>query len=251
MKLPTKRTRRLLAFGPALVVICTTAYVASGVSVIGSASAVSTAGVSGTVSTAGSVDPDVSDGSCTGEQLAAGEALPGTWESTLQTTNGCMLTFWTNNGSGATVSYANDNPGSPFFCLDPTPGELIDTDRVCGTDNQNVDDAPVVAGGAAIANGSDRFGIALTAITGGAGGTDATNGSGAEPKGTVVASPGVADAVWWPITAAAQELCETTTSNTSGTLANCTFKMGGSGEGATQGAGPYYGRAVLTITQNP
>jgi hypothetical protein len=40
-------------------------------------------------------------------------------------------------------------------------------------------------------------------------------------------------------------------SNTSGTSASCTFKLGGSGEGATQGAGTYYGRALLTITQNP
>lgn len=242
MKPTRKRATRLMAFGPALVMICVTAYVASGASVVGSASAVSTAGVTGTVATAGSSDPDVSSGTCSGETSATGEALAAGWESALTMTDGCQLTFWTNNGNGATVNYADDYGGATFFCLDPTPGGT-GVGRVCGTDNQNVDNTPAAG---AIANGSDRFGIALTAVSGGGG---ATNGTGA--TGTPVATPGVADAVWWPITAATQQLCRTTGSNTSGTLANCTFKLGGSGEGATQGAGSYYGRAVLTITQNP
>ncbi|MCB0879817.1 MAG: hypothetical protein KDC46_12665 [Thermoleophilia bacterium] len=238
----TRRTRRLLAFGPALVAICITAYAASGVSVVGSASAVSTAGVSGTVATAGSSDPDVSDGSCSGETAVAGEALTAGWESNLTTTNGCLLSFWTNNATGATVSYADDHGGTTFFCLDPTPG-VTPGDRDCSADNKRVENA---GSGVAIANGSDLFGIALTALSGGGG---VTNGT--EATGTPVVNPGTGDAVWWGITSSAQDLCTTTTSNTSGSLANCTFKMGGSGEGATQGAGTYYGRAVLTISQNP
>lgn len=243
MKPTRKRATRLMAFGPALVMICVTAYVASGASVVGSASAVSTAGVTGSVATAGSSDPDVSSATCAGETSTTGEALAVGWESALTMTDGCDLTFWTNNGNGATVNYADDYGGTTFFCIDGAPGGLADASRVCGTDNQNVGN--VVAGGA-IANGADAFGIALTAVSGGGG---ATNGTGA--TGTPVATPTTADAVWWPITAATQQLCRTTTSNTSTTLANCTFKLGGSGEGATQGAGSYYGRAVLTITQNP
>ncbi|MCW2921991.1 MAG: hypothetical protein JWL76_1865 [Thermoleophilia bacterium] len=243
MKPTRKRATRLMAFGPALVMICVTAYVASGASVVGSASAVSTAGVQGTVSTAGSADPDVSSATCAGENAAGGEALGAGWESSLTMTNGCLLTFWTNNGNGATVNYADDYGGTTFFCKDGTPGGTADATRICGTDNQNVDQVPA---GGAIANGSDKFGIALTAVSGGGG---ATNGTGA--TAAPVATPGVTDAVWWPIDAATRQLCKTTASNTSGTLANCTFKMGGSGEGATQGAGTYYGRALLTITQNP
>ncbi len=247
MKPTRKRTTRLMAFGPALVMMCVTAYVASGASVVGSAAAVSTAGVQGTVATAGSSDPDVSDPDCAGENSATGETLAAGWESALTMTGGagagCTLTFWTNNGNGATVNYADDYGGATFFCLDGAPGGTADATRICGIDNQNVGN---VAPGGAIANGDDEFGIALTDVTGGGG---ATNGTGA--TGTPVATPATTDAVWWPITAATQQLCRTTTSNTAATLANCTFKLGGSGEGATQGAGTYYGRAVLTITQNP
>lgn len=249
MKSPRKRTARLLAFGPALVMICVTAYVASGASVVGTATGAATAGVSGTVATAGSSDPDVSDASCTGETSSGGEALAAGWESSLTQTNGCLLSFWTNNGTGATVNYADDHGGATFFCYDPTPGNETTPDRQCGTDTRNVGN---VLANSAIANGSDQFGIALTAVSAGtATSTDATNGAGAEPEASIVAAPTTTDAVWWPITAAAQELCKTTTSNTSTTLASCTFRLGGSGEGPTQGAGTYYGRAALTITQNP
>lgn len=242
MKSPRKRTARLLAFGPALVMICVTAYVASGASVVGSATG-ATAGVEGTVATAGSSDPNVSDASCAGEQTTAGEALAAGWEASLTQTDGCLLTYWTNNATGASVNYRDDHGGATFFCTDPTPG-TDPLDRICGTDNRNVDN--VLAGNTAIANGSDQFGIALTAVSGGGG---ATTGSGS--TGTPVLAPTTASAVWWPITASAQQLCRTTSSNTSTTLANCTFRLGGSGEGATQGAGTYYGRAALTITQNP
>lgn len=241
MKSTRKRMTRLLAFGPAVVLVSMTAYVASGASVVSSATAVSTAGVTGTVATAGSTDPDVTDATCAGETSAGGEALGATWTSTLQTTNGCKLTFWTNNATGATINYADTfgAAAAGFFCLDPTPGTGTPADRDCSSDAKMADDVPA---GGAIANASDRFGIALTALGGGA-----TNGTGA--TGTPVVNPSTTDAVWWPISASAQ-LCKTTTSNTSGTPADCTFKLGGSGE-ATQGAGTYYGNATLTITQNP
>jgi hypothetical protein len=87
--------------------------------------------------------------------------------------------------------------------------------------------------------------MALTA-TGGGGGISSGTGATAAP----VANPTTADAVWYPITVAPQQLCDTNTSNTSGTAATCTFRMGGSGE-TTQAAGSYYGEALLTITQNP
>ena len=241
MKSTRKRMTRLLAFGPALVLVCTTAYVASGASVVSSATAVSTAGVTGSVATAGSADPDVSDASCAGETSAGGEALAADWTSTLRYTDGCQLSFWTNNATGATVNYADTfgAAAAAFFCLDPTPGTATPGDRDCSTDPKRADDA---GAGTAIANGSDAFGIALTAVANGA-----TNGTGA--TGAPVANPTTASAVWYPISATA-ELCKTTTSNTSATAATCQFKIGGSGE-ATQGAGTYYGNATLTITQNP
>jgi hypothetical protein len=241
MKSSRKRMTRLLAFGPAFVMICVTAYVASGASVVGSASAVSTAGVTGTVATAGSTDPDVTDATCTGENSVSGEALAATWTSTLQTTDGCKLSFWTNNATGATINYSDTfgAAAAAFFCIDPTPGTGTPGDRDCSTDAKRADDVPA---GGAIGNASDKFGIALTSLGGGA-----VNGTGA--TGTPVASPATTDAVWYPISATA-ELCKTTVSNTSGTPADCTFKLGGSGE-ATQGAGTYYGNATLTITQNP
>jgi hypothetical protein len=241
MKSTRKRMTRLLAFGPALVLVCATAYVASGASVVSSATAVSTAGVTGTVATAGSSDPDVTDASCAGETSVGGEALAATWTSTLQYTNGCLLSFWTNNATGAHVDYVDTfGAAAPAaFCLDPTPGVATPGDRDCSTDAKRADDS---GAGAAIANGGDAFGIALTALGGGA-----TNGTGA--TAAPVANPTTASAVWYPISATA-ELCKTTVSNTSGTPATCQFKIGGSGE-ATQGAGTYYGNATLTITPNP
>ncbi len=229
MKPTRKRATRLLAFGPALVLMCVTAYVASGASVVGSASAVSTAGVTGTVSTAGSADPDVSSGTCAGETAVGGEALAANWETTLTMTNGCLLTFWTNNGNGATVNYVDDYGGTTFFCKDGAPGGAADATRICGTDNQNVDNE---GGDHLIANGGDEFGIALTALSGPA-------VSGAHAAAVPVANPTTTDAVWWGVTNSARELCKTTSSNTSGTLANCTFKMGVSRERENQGAGSY------------
>ena len=178
MKSTRKRATRLMAFGPALVMICVTAYVASGASVVGSASAVSTAGVTATVATAGSSDPDVSDPSCAGETSAAGEALAAGWESALRTTGGCMLSFWTNDPQGATVSYANDFADGTFFCIDTDPG--VGVTRDCSADNTRAEN---VAAGGAIANGDDEFGIALTGLSGGG---NVTNGSGAVAAGSIV-----------------------------------------------------------------
>lgn len=241
----TSKRTKLFAFTPALVVIGITAMTASGVSVVSGATAASTVGLSASVAAAGSSDPDVSAGGCDGDGAASAEVrelLPTGFESSLQMTDGCTLTFWTNNAKGATVLYANALAGAAFLCVDPSYG-TVPTDRKC---DPNTSLANVPAAGA-IANGTDKFGIALTATPTGGGGV--VNGTGA--TATPVLTPTATDAVWYPVTATAQELCKTGTSNTSTTLANCMFKLGGSGEGPTQGAGTYYGRAQLTITQNP
>lgn len=264
MKSPSKRTKRLMAFAPALIVMCATAYVASGVSVVGTATGAD-AGVQATV--AGSITTDaqlIDNANCTGagsETDNAGAMLSGAagdWANTLEQTNGCTLEFATNSAKGAVVTYNNafNAIGDPdvFFCLDGD-ANLTDTvvTRDCSTDNTRAENA---GDGVAIGNASDQFGLALTGLTGG-GSADLQSGAyvagagldGAGATATPVATPGTSDAVWYGITKASKGLCHTKLPDS--TDAACTFKFGGSGEGATQASGRYYGRASFVITANP
>lgn len=263
MKPTRKRATRLLAFGPAFVMICVTAYVASGASVVGSATGAE-AGVQATVTSSITSDADlINNANCTGagsETDNAGASLSGgagAWTTTLQQTDGCTLEFSTNSANGAVVTYNNAFDAAPdpdvFFCLDGD-ANLTDTvvARNCSADNTRAENA---GSGVAIADGSDLFGLALTSLSGG-GAADlqsgayvaaaATDGPGA--TGAPVATPTTASPVWYGITKASQGLCHTKSSHV--TEAACGFKFGGSGEGATQASGRYYGRAEITLTVN-
>lgn len=243
MSTPAKKTRsrraRLLAFTPALVCIGVTAFVASGASLVPGASAVTTVGVSGTVSSTFTADPTAGGGSgptsCTDETLTS-------FDSAFAASDGCQISFTTNNINGATVTMDNAlsgaNDANGFFCADPAGA----APRDCGAAGAAGTEARldnVAAVNSTIT--ADTFGVALMSI-GGSGGVSA--GAGAP---TVNAAPTAATPVWNPIPAngAGTVLCQTSGPN-SGTSSTCQFKFGGRGSGASQGAGAYSGSLRLT-----
>jgi hypothetical protein len=233
MKSPTKRTTRLLAFGPAMVAICVTAYAASGVSVVGSATGASTVGVSGTVSSSFSSDPGVTGGG--GATGCADESVGAAFATVAGVSNGCTVTFSSNNGTGSEIVFENDNAGAvDFFCGDPDAGGALPRD--CTTNANTVDDL-AGAGNDLTAEG---FGLALTAVGGDGGGT---GGSGVSAPD---ATPTAGESIWAgiPDQGSAAQLCDFGGAHTTNTT--CNFVFGALGKGGTQGAGSYTGTLRLT-----
>ena len=228
MKSPlNKRVTRLLAFGPALVIILATAYVASGASVVGSASG-STVNITGSV--ASSVSTNATLTGCADQDLA-------TFEAGFDQTDNCTVEFAANYATGAEVQFEDNNNGNPaFFCSDGVVG--AGGVRDCSVAGNRVEN---VGANAAITN--DTLGIALTALAG----TEVpTRGSAFIDAADVDATPTAAEAIWYPITDADQELCFTTAPNTSSL---CTFRVGADGDAAT-GDGDYTGQIDLTTAQH-
>ena len=233
----TKKTR-FLAFLPAAIAVGLTVVVASGISLIPGATAASTVGVTGSVATSGSADPDISAGDCADDGTNESLAL---FNAGAVVTDGCEMTFYTNNALGASVMFSNDfGAEAAFFCndLDTAAGVQVGT-RSCATATNRVAD---VASNSAI--GADSFGLALKRANGGGGNNE---GSGVEAAD---ATPTAAEAIWYPITGVAAQLCDTSSPNDGSTLATCGFAFGGQGKGGTQSAGDYYGRLRLVLQQN-
>lgn len=233
--LSKKRTSRLLAFGPALVMICATTFVASGASVVGSATgASSTIDVTGNVAAGMSVTPDTTS-ACTGGTnaiAAIGDFSDGAYH---EAGAPCTISFATNSTNGAYVTI-DDADAVPFFC----------TNSCTAGTNDSVENVAAAAGGSALAN--DTFGAALLATTGTPKPVAGTNFENEELDGT----PGVyngATTIWAPVDAAPSRICETTALTTA--TQGCTFTFGVDGQGATQTAGAYSGTANILATANP
>jgi hypothetical protein len=229
----SKRSMRLLAFGPALVIACVTAYAASGVSVVGSATGASTVGVTGTVGSTFSTDPGVTGGN--GATGCADETVGTSFASSAGISNGCTITWSSNNGTGSEVVFENDNAGAvDFFCADPDGAGALPRD--CSTDANTVDDLT--------GNGNDLtgqgFGIALVSTAGGDG---ATAGSGVSAADS---SPDASESIWAgvPDQGSAAQLCSYGGANS--TTSSCNFVFGALGKGGTQGAGDYTGTLRIT-----
>lgn len=230
--LSKKRTSRLLAFGPALVMICATAFVASGVSVVGSATgASSTLDVTGSVAAGMSVTPDTTS-ACTGGTnaiAAIGDFSDGAYH---QAGAPCTISFATNSTNGAYVTIDDAN-AVPFFC----------TASCAAASNDSVENVAAAAGGSAL--GNDNFGVALTAV----GGTPApVAGTNFEIDPTPGTQTG-AETIWAPVDAAPARMCETSALTTA--TQSCTFTFAVDGQGATQTAGSYTGTANILATANP
>ena len=234
MKSPrSKRITRLMAFGPALVVICVTAYAASGVSLVGSATGASTVGVTGTVSTSFSTDPTTTTG---GGPTACDDESVGSFASAFVASNGCTLTWSSNNGTGSEIVFENDNAGAvDFFCGDPDGAGALPRD--CTTNSNTVDD--LVGTGNTLA--TEGFGLALVS-TGGDAGT--TNGAGVSAAfGSV---PAATDAVWAGIPDQGSSVRMCSIPGPNATNSNCNFVFGALGKGGVQGAGDYSGTLRVT-----
>lgn len=233
MKPSRKRVARLLAFGPAVIMVCVTAFVASGASIVGGATAASTVGVSGSVSSTFSTDPGLTG--CADETLTS-------FASAFAASNGCQISFTSNNATGAEVVFDNNNTGvgqsEAFFCSDADGAGTTYT-RSCSTDASRLEN--LVGKGNAIA--ADTFGLALTAVGGGGSSLTTSAGSGVSAAD---ATPLATDLIWAgvPAQGAAVQLCSLAEPNS--TTSTCDFVFGGQGEGATQGAGDYTGTLRLT-----
>ncbi len=228
-----KRTARLIAFGPALVIACVTAYAASGVSLVGSATGAATVGVTGSVSSSFSTTPGTTGGS--GATGCADEAIGTSFASAFAASNGCTVTWSSNNATGSEVVFENDNAGAvDFFCADPDGAGALP--RSCAADGNTVDDL-TGSGNQLVAQG---FGLALVNTTGGDGATAGTGVSAAD------ASPADTDSIWAgiPDQGSAVQLCRYGSANA--TTSSCNFVFGALGKGATQGAGDYSGTLRLT-----
>ncbi|MCW2925407.1 MAG: hypothetical protein JWM98_2811 [Thermoleophilia bacterium] len=234
----TSKRTKLLAFAPALLVVGVTAVVASGASMVSGATAASTVAVNGTVASTFSTSPTTGTGSgptsCTDETLV-------NFTGTFAASDGCQISFTSNNPTGAEVVMTNNSATDPaFFCADPDgAGAAV---RTCASDAVRLED--LVGTGNTIPAASDFFGIALMSV----GGTGATTGTTVAGSGVSApnAAPTGASAVWAgiPKLAATSQLCKITENNA--TTSTCQFKFGGSGEGATQSAGDYTGTLKLT-----
>lgn len=228
-KLPTRT--KLLAAAPAAIVVAMTAVVASGMSVVSSATA-SSVGVQGSVTPAVLIDASPSGAGCPVIGTTNTFDMGSTWNGTPTVAAGgaCTVTFATNGGIGAEVLFKNANAGAQVFCNDPDNGGALP--RSCASGNVT----DVVGTGNTLNAGADRFGLALMAV-GGDGGTVAGTGvSGAD------AAPLPADAIWAGIpanAAAGSQLCRTSGPSTGST---CDFTVGVHGKGAaTQPSGTYTG----------
>ncbi len=158
----TSRRHKLLAAAPALVVIGITALAASGLSLISGATAASTVGVTGTVASSFSTSPTTTGGG--GATGCADEDLGPNFRSAAIASNGCTISFSSNNATGSQVVFENDNAGAvDFFCGDPDGAGALPRD--CATDGNTVND--LVGSGNTLA--SEGFGIALKSVGGDAG----------------------------------------------------------------------------------
>jgi hypothetical protein len=231
---PRKLSRRqkLIAFAPALVVGCMTAFVASGASIVPGATA-SSVNISGTVGGSVITDATPTGAGCPDVAGTRTFDVGSSWYNTPVTTFGagvCTIAFRTNGGSGAEVRMQNANaadPATQVFCNDPSGA----APRDCASGN--VDN--VSGTGQTLSGGADRFGIALVDAAGAAG-----NAAGAGVGGIEDATPNAADASWAPIpdNGASTVLCATTGPNP-GADATCDFAIGVHGEGAGQASGAY------------
>ena len=236
----TKRTTKLLAFAPALLMIGITAVVASGVSIVSGATAASTVAVTGNVGSSLSTSPGVTGGA--GAEGCGDEALAA-FATNFAASNGCTITFSSNNVNGAAVVFENNNVGvgqsEAFFCSDGVDG--VGGVRSCATDTGRLDD--LVGSGNTIAASDDAFGIALADAKGDAA---TVAGSGVAGEFAIGGLDGT-DAAWSgiPANGAAVQLCRIPQPN-GGSNSECQFAFGGAGEGGTQGAGDYTGTLSLT-----
>jgi hypothetical protein len=242
------RRQKLLAAAPALVIGCMTIYVASGASVVGSATGASSVGVVGSVSTSFSADPGLTGG--TGATGCSDESVGITFKSAAGISNGCTITFSSNNGTGSRVVFDNNNAGAvDFFCADPDRvdsngdgdvGDAGESDgaaaRSCATDSNTVND--LIGTGNSL--GSEGFGIALKSLSGDVGTAAGGGVSAADP------TPLATDSVWAgiPDNGSAAALCTFGTAHA--TDSSCNFVFGALGKGATQGAGGYSGTLRIT-----
>jgi hypothetical protein len=223
------RRHKLLAFGPALVMIGLTAVVASGASIIPGATAANTITVNGTVSAGMSVTSDTTS-ACTGGTNAIadiGDFSDGAFHSA----PGCTVSFASNSTNGADVEVSDNDGTAPFFKT-----------GAGGTDNTELDNVTNAAGGAALAD--DTFGIALTA-------TGGTPAPAAGTNFTIDATPTGAETIWGALGAGAQNICGTTAVTTA--TQNCDFVFGVDSPGTSGGqtAGSYTGTALVVATVNP
>lgn len=224
---PRKLSRRqkLIAFAPALVVGCMTAYIASGASVVSGATA-STVNITGAVN--GSISTDATMTGC-----AATENLAN-FHTAFAQTPACTVTFAANYASGAEIQYEDTAVAQPaFFCSDGVVG--AGGVRDCSVAANRVEN---VGANQPITN--DTIGLCLTAL----GGTGVVPTAGTDVEAPQAAAAGTA--MWYPITDADRELCFTTAPTTNST---CTFVIGADGDAAT-GSGDYTGQIDLSTAQH-
>lgn len=223
------RRSRAVAWIPAAMVVTASAMTVAGVSLVPGATAASSVAVTGVVAPSISTNPALS-ATCT----TPADQLLTSFASAFDATNGCTVTFDTNDPDGAEVVFDNQANDAAFLCNDKDGGGI--GVRACA------DGSITDAGATPEAIDANQAGLALTAL----GGTAPAAGTGV---GTIAAfnanTAGVADAadlIWVGIDAGRQ-LCSTP-DPTAGTT--CTFMVGARGAGANQAAGTYRGTVDLT-----
>jgi hypothetical protein len=230
MRTKSKRSTKLLAFAPALVIIGITAITASGLSVVSGATA-STVNIDGSVSgnVSTNADPDTlgpSETNCTDETLGSSFATVDAF------TSGCQLAFATNYGPGAEIIFDNNNVGdAAFFCNDPDGAAALP--RACASGSLGADDGDGVLE-------AGEVGLQLQHVAGDGGnaaGSDVTLGAGGAAGAATIADP-IAS-----INDTDRQLCATTGPSTNST---CRFTVAGRGTGATQASGDYTGTIRFT-----
>lgn len=223
------RRQKLLAFGPALLAIGTTAIVASGASIIPGATAANTLTVNGSVATTMSIPSDTTS-ACSGTAISNLGAFE---DGAVHTSPAaCTISFASNSVNGVNVTVADNDAAAPFFKT-----------GAGGTDNSELDNVTPGAGGVALAD--DSFGIALTAT---AGTPTPAAGANFEIDGTPATQTG-GETIWGPVGAANATICETTALTTA--TQSCSFVFGVDGQGATQTSGSYTGVANIVAAAKP
>ncbi|MCW2927966.1 MAG: hypothetical protein JWM86_1934 [Thermoleophilia bacterium] len=222
----SSRSRKFIAFIPAMVVMGVVAITASGLSIIPGAGAASTLSVTGNVTAGMSISPDTASACGGGSTVPIGDFSAGT---PIVAGTGCTVTFATNSVNGANVTI-DDVDAAPFFC----------TGACTAASNLSVENVAAAAGGSAL--GDDNFGVALTAVAG-------TPAPVAGTNFTVDATPTAAESIWAPVAAAPSNFCQTSAVTTA--TQSCSIRFAADGQGATQTAGSYAGTANVLATANP
>ena len=223
------RRQKLVAFGPAIVVIGLTAALATGWSLIPGAGAASTLTVGGTVSAGMSVNPDTATACAGTNSTSVGDFSDGAFHGSAAN---CTVSFATNSVNGANVTI-DDADAIPFLC----------TGSCTAGSNNTVENVTAAAGGAALAD--DTFGVALVSVAG----TPAPVAGANFKVDPSPASQTGGEAIWGPIDAAPANICQTSAVTT--VTQSCTFGFGVDGQGATQTSGSYSGTANILATANP